>query len=484
MIFLKYNKIVYILIFINIVFFSSCSEEIHKEYFGFFLGEPCMIVNYEQDNTVEGDYLTVKEIFHRDSLTVIKLDLPDNFYVNNNNCENWMLGWGKDIPLYDAGTENIRQIIKSDLCSGLIYLGSILRGSGYPLEEQRVVFWNKRPSGFYNYLEKPVISTEKWPEFNNAEVFLGAVEFDSSLNKWIMFFNEAGDSPKQIYAAYSENLTDWSPFNNGNPVFKPSDFKNAEWAGTCKNGIHPQTPYISDVMFYDNKWYFFMFGYCADGKRHIGLTVSENQLTGPFKIYEQPLISPGKRFSWENRDCLFAKVKKYNDQFIMFYLGKNSRGRGNEAIGMAMSKDLINWSKYKNNPVLTQNSGWRSCKAVSEPVYLEIRNDSILLMVLGAKKFKMGFFHNYITGRMYMDKSGNVDKNQAGVFLSVDGGKSFVAHQNNPVFINDFTNKYENEHLGGGFSYIKTEKKEIIFYQAKSSYNGLNYNIMKRQRTL
>lgn len=458
----------------------ACKQKPDAVFFMSYLYEPCMIVNYEQDNRFEGKYLKVRDIYEEDNLFIVEINLPYDFFINPKNNENWLIGWGNNEPLYDSGMENLREIL--DINGDIVKLGEIRRGEGVPEINQRVVFWNTKPSGFYNHNKKPIINLDKWDEFNGNQAFLGVIEFDSIHNKWIMLFNEVSENRIQIYAAESSNLKDWYPANDGKPVLTPEDFACVNWAGTDITGEFGQTPYPSDILRYNDNWYLFFYGYCKQGKRNIGLAVSDSSVIGPYKVYEKPLITPGGRFSWENTDCLFAKVAPYNNRFVMFFLGKNSKGRGHEKIGMAFSEDLYSWEKYENNPVINTNTGWRSCEAVSEPVFLEIRNDSIFLMILGAKKFKMGFWHRRVTKRMYMDKSGNVDDNQVGLYLSTDGGKTFTAHKNNPIFINDYSNIYESEHMGGGFKYIKTDSSEMIFYQAKSLYKGESYNIMMRER--
>lgn len=162
----------------------------------------------------------------------------------------------------------------------------------------------------------------------------------------------------------------------------------------------------------------------------------------------------------------------------MFFDGRN--GAGKEQLGMATSTDLIRWTQYEKNPVLSQHAGWRSSLTSTEPNYIETRGDSIFLMASGVKKFKMGFWHHYITGRMYMDKSGNVNDTETGVFLSTDDGKTFIPHQNNPIFINDYSDINENDHLGGNFELIKTDTADFIFYQAKTDVSMLKYNIFYR----
>ena len=66
--------------------------------------------------------------------------------------------------------------------------------------------------------------------------------------------------------------------------------------------------------------------------------------------------------------------------------------------------------------------------------------------------------------------------------ISLDGGKSFTPHKKNPIFTNDYSNFYENEHMGGNFELIKTDSIDYIIYQGKSSYIDSKYNILLRER--
>lgn len=463
------------LISIQTILFS-CSEAMDKKYFDASLSEPCMIVNYEQDNTIEGSYITVEKFQRSDSTIIIKI--PPHFYISSLNYKDWVIGWGNKQPLYDAGVENIRSIQKINLKKGEIHLGNLQRGSNFPAEKQRIVFWNTKPSGFYNYTTKPIINTAIWPEFSGKSISFSSIEYDSLLKKWIMIVNECDTSRIQIYAAMSDNLISWEAANNGKPILTASDFKKCSWSGIDPTGKTLQTPFVSDILHHNNKWYIFLDGYSANGKRHIGLAVSETTLLGPYTINKNPIVSPGIEGSWNDQATFYAKVKKYKNGFIMFYDGRNTEGY--ESVGMAFSKDLAHWTNSIKNPVLDQHTGWRSSVGSSEPNYIEIRNDSILLMISGIKKFKMGPWNHYITKRMYLDKSGNVNDAQLGLYLSTDGGETFTAHQNNPIFVNDYSNKYENEHMGGNFKLIQTDTADFIIYQAKSSFHGSKYNIMLR----
>lgn len=467
------NKILFLILLPLII--ASCSENIEKKNFNYFLNEPCMIVNYEGDNTIEGEYILVKEIQSLDS--TIKIDLPADFYLNGSNCKNWIIGWGTNKPLYDAGVENLRVIEKIDTKNNTIYFGKLLRGEGLPKESQRIVFWNTKPSRFNNVIKKPIIDPAIWPQFNGKSISFAGVEYDSLLNKWIMLVNECDTNQVQVYAAMSDDLKDWQAANDGAPILKSSDFKNCNWA-LDKTGNQIQTPNVTDIIRQNNKWYIFLDGYNANGKRNIGVAISDFTLLGSYKIIENPLLSVGEKGTWNDEAVFYGKVKKYKNEFILFYDGRNSDGY--ERVGMAQSKDLIKWDNSKDNPVIDQHTGWSSDIGCSEPDFIEIHNDSVFLMISGVKKFKMGAWNHYISKRMYLDKSGNVNDTQSGIYLSTDGGKTFSAHKNNPVFTNDYSNKYENEHLGGNFKLIKTDSADYIFYQAKSSFEGSKYNIMLR----
>jgi len=459
------------IVFIAIISFLLCSCNEKKQEsldFPFFLHEKCMIINTEQDNSIEGTYL---KVLSGGKTEKILTNLPENFYINKSNFKNWVTGWGSNVPLYDAGVENIRQI-DTILPDNTIKLGKLMRGSGYPDNDQRIVFWNKQPTGFVKESGLPVLDTKQFNRFHGKSIQFSGLVYVYALNSRVMFFNESDHDTIMTYVATSENLINWNPDESGKPLFTPSDFKNIPWA----NGKAAQTPVVRDIQYFSNKWYLFLDGYDNFGKRHIGLAVSDGSILGPYKIKEQALVSPGKKGSWNDNSCFYAKVCRYKDKFIMFYDGRNSKGEEN--IGMAYSYDLAVWTEHIANPVINEHQGWRSSPGVSEPAYIEVHGDSIFLLVAGAKKFKMGAWHHYITRRMYLDKSGNVNDAQLGVYLSTDGGKSFIPHVNNPVFTNNYADDTEDGHLGACFSFIKTDSANYIFYLAKKENAG--YNIFCR----
>ena len=81
--------------------------------FPFFLQAPTMIVNSELDNTMEGHYIHVLAVKAMDSTIAIHLPMdkcqklfPPAPLLKNST--QWMVGWGNEVPFYDAGVENLR----------------------------------------------------------------------------------------------------------------------------------------------------------------------------------------------------------------------------------------------------------------------------------------------------------------------------------------------------------------------------------------
>ena len=431
-----------------------------------------MITNVEQNNLIEGTHLRVVSIDEANS--TIELALPEKFTINSKNCLNWVIGWGDSKPYYDAGVENIREINQIDIVNGRIVLGTNKRGEGFPRVGQRIVFWNTQPSGYKKVSQVPVIQPSFWPEFNGESIGFSSIVFDKNRKIWITLVNEIDSDRIQIYAAFSKDLIHWEPANNGNPILRFNDFKGCTW--TANN----RTPIVSEIIEHSGKYFVFMDGEDESGKRHIGLAITVD-LLGEYTISKAPVLSPQASGSWNDQSVFCAKIAKRTNDFILFYDGRNEEGY--ERVGRATSTDLISWEMDKQ-AVIDQHVGWRSAGFTTEPNYVECQGDTILLMAAGAKKFQESYWHHYITHRSYMDRSGNVNDAQLGAFISTDGGMTFKAHQNNPVFVNSYSDYYENEHLGGNFECIKNDSVSYIFYQAKSSFGGMKYSIHLRSRLL
>ncbi len=452
--------------------------------FPFFLSEKTMIINKEQNNEVEGTYLKIEEIIND---STVRVNLPEEFYLNNSNITEWMLGWPTGKAYYDAANENLRRILSINTSTRTVVLGSLLRGNGFPVINQRIAFWNKSPSGFKNFEQGKIIKPEWWGEFAGRSAEFGAIVFDSARAQWIMYLQEVDTNHVSIYAATSTDLNNWVPYNQGKTFISAGQFSAAAWAGTDGDGKTPQTARLYSIIYHNGVYHFYLSGYDKLAKRHIGLITAIDPLAGPFTIHPQPIISPSVTGPDVN-GCFYPKVCRLGNKFLLYYDGVGTDGT--ESVCLAQSNDLTIWEKFSGNPVIVKHYGWRSGRFTSEPSFVTCSKDSVWLMIGGYKKYNTEFEkEDSLQNRLPLDKgifsaaeaekgkhiSGNVMDAEHGVFLSTDGGFTFRPHINNPIWINDYSDTLQNDHLGGDFFY----NDNLILYQAKSETEK-RYNILKR----
>ncbi|MEK6645230.1 MAG: hypothetical protein AABY84_00935 [Candidatus Firestonebacteria bacterium] len=91
----------------------------------------------------------------------------------------------------------------------------------------------------------------------------------------------------------------------------------------------------------------------------MGLAISKdgNNWT---KVSQNPVLGTGKN-SWDSNFAYHGAVIKKGKYFVMCYAGTNEKlpTPSRSKIGLAVSLDGINWTKYNNNPILeSEKSGW------------------------------------------------------------------------------------------------------------------------------
>ena len=478
--------VVYFSILPLVLFFSQCnrqqtqptsaianSNDTSAIFFPFFLSEKTMLINEEQDNEIEAHYLKVLKVIND---STFQINLPHNFYLGGNDFSSWMIGWHTGNAYYDAGNENLREIISIDTNNNQVVVGKLLRGKNYPQQNQRIVFWNRSPSGFKNSTVGNLVNPKWWKSFSGESIEFGAIVFDSTRLQWIMYAQEVDNSNVKIYAATSPDLIHWRAFKNGAVFFSPKDFENTDWAGVADDGKTPQTARLYSVIYEKGKYFFFLSGYGKNGKRHIGLITASDPMNGPFNILPQPIISPDS-IGCDRNGCFYPKICRAKNRFLIYYDGINAEGT--ETLCLAESENLLDWKKFSNNPVIAKHYGWRSGNFTSEPNYVEYKNDSVWIMIGGYKKYNTEFnLTDSVQNRLPQDKtifsasesekgkhiSGNVMDAELGVFLSTDGGYTFRPHCNNPIWLNDYSDTLQNDHIGGDFFH----HEKLILYQAKS----------------
>lgn len=100
----------------------------------------------------------------------------------------------------------------------------------------------------------------------------------------------------------------------------------------CENGVY----------------YCFYEGENLQHVEQIGLAVSKDFVN--WEKYEvNPVITAGAEGAWDSKSVKIPVVEKKDDTYYLLYTGF---GENSSAIGLATSKDLYNWEKYKSNPVI------------------------------------------------------------------------------------------------------------------------------------
>jgi predicted GH43/DUF377 family glycosyl hydrolase len=79
---------------------------------------------------------------------------------------------------------------------------------------------------------------------------------------------------------------------------------------------------------------------------------SENPILGP----DQPDARPFEKATLYKSNILWDKHESLGYPFVMFYNGKQ-QGKAIERIGMAVSKDMVHWTRFGQQPVVDNHKG-------------------------------------------------------------------------------------------------------------------------------
>jgi len=82
---------------------------------------------------------------------------------------------------------------------------------------------------------------------------------------------------------------------------------------------------------------------------------------------EGTVLEKGSGGSWDDTSLWTGSTIKKDDLFYMFYTSRSSTERRKiQRIGVAISKDLRQWEKYANNPIIEADSQWYETSHISE----------------------------------------------------------------------------------------------------------------------
>ena len=395
--------------------------------------------NIEGNNTVEGSHIYID---HKIKDTLF-FDESCSRLIQQINRK-WIVGQGSGKPYYDTGKEYYWPILKV-----LPQLNAIIT----------------RPINQYFSLQKPVVFWKLGPyPIKFSDTLKGSWGFSKiiydkkdSLFKTHLF--ECDTDLVNLYVATSKNLNTWEVKH----LLEPNDFKNIPWNVADKNHDMKVTPLISDIVFYNNKYYSFAYGDDADEKTYISVLISDS-LEGRYKIHPLPLISPNPKSKFSNHDVYFPKIIKNDSLWLMYYTSKNVQNE--EFLCVAKSYNLMDWEVVKEN-FLTRNQGWNSGMKNLLCAQVKIVNKQVYLWATGTKE--VGDFKN--------PNKGNALDVCIGKFHAPINSFDFIEDKGNPIFGGNPTFNFENDHIGGAFQELDYENYTYTFYHGKGR-SGKEYTIL------
>ncbi|MDD9269195.1 hypothetical protein ACFPES_19285 [Paenibacillus sp. GCM10023248] len=118
-----------------------------------------------------------------------------------------------------------------------------------------------------------------------------------------------------------------------------------------------------------------------EGSAKIGLAWTEDEQLLAWHRLPDPILTPEEGADWEQGGLYKECLVEHGGKFYLFYNAKNTnKGRWIEQTGVAFSTDLVNWTRYEQNPVLQVTpDGWDSGFA-SDPcvLYDQDRNQWVM----------------------------------------------------------------------------------------------------------
>jgi len=114
-----------------------------------------------------------------------------------------------------------------------------------------------------------------------------------------------------------------------------------------------------DIILVSDTYYLYYRGQGTDGKDRIGvMTIKKDDFNGiNFNDYSNnPIIDVGQPGTFDSQYVLDPAVVEFDGQLFMYYSGISStlqEGRIPDSIGLAISRDGYNFTKYETNPLFS-----------------------------------------------------------------------------------------------------------------------------------
>jgi len=195
-------------------------------------------------------------------------------------------------------------------------------------------------TSWIDYYNNPLLSANSFPYCSNG-VLDPRIILDGGVYKmWCAGWGY--DNKVYIMYATSPDGLNWK-YQDSLPVLSPGNL------GTyCEREVDPGA-IIKD----QNGYKMYFSGLSAIGRWSVGLATSTNGIT--WTKTSQPILSGAE--SWEYNIGV-SDVIKVGNYYYMYYHGTNTNIGYVAKIGLAISSDGVNFTKYSGNPILTKTQDW------------------------------------------------------------------------------------------------------------------------------
>lgn len=432
------KKMIFYCFFLLLVSFVGCiNESEFKLPASNLSGE--MLLNIDKQTAPEG-------------ITEVSALLTRPGYPNISASLNLLTDTSASITLQNVSTGNWHLLIEAkDSVGAVLYSGetdvNILAGiltivnltlnpTGYGTGTINIVVnWGTVSQyDWIDYLQNPLISS-----LNNNYDFLGVAQptviFDD--NKFKMWYTGIVSSGKK-YVLYREsmdgiNWTQGGNFPHLSPGINTWDALAAHACAILKEGGVLKMYYC---------------GYSSvNGAWHIGLATSADGISWTKLPTPVLMASSG----WESQ-IVPKSILKIGNEYYLYYTGRNYP---TFKIGLAISSDGLNWTKYSNNPILQPTDTWEG-SGVYDP---SVIYDGAVFKMVYAVPNSAGF----------------------GWATSVDG-KDWIKSSSNPFFRRDQTS---NNWASSDVAYpcfLKTSGDYRIYYSGfNNTITSYRIGLLRKQ---
>jgi len=197
-------------------------------------------------------------------------------------------------------------------------------------------------------------------------------------NKFYMMYTGYDGIGYQTALAVSEDLLDWKylgmMLERNDDGHWDSYSIGGTWILKEHNNLY-ELPILKKV---NGKYWLFYHAYpqygFEEGSAKIGLAWCEEENLLHWNRQKEPILSPEEGEAWEQGGLYKSCIIHNEDTYYMFYNAKNKEREWLEQTGYAVSKDLIHWERGKENPILEVSAGQWDSRFVSDP-YITKMND-------------------------------------------------------------------------------------------------------------